>query len=59
MRKQFNIITNLASGAGLRREYETLRAILESAGHRVVGVDFQQDGQVPNADINLFLETLV
>lgn len=59
MKKHFNIITNLESGAGLRCEYEILRVILESAGHRVMGVDFRQAGQAPSADINLFLETVV
>ena len=58
MRKHFNIVTNLDSTVGLRRDWRILRSILESAGHRVVGID-QQVGQVSSADVNLFLETLV
>ena len=57
--KRFNIITNLANGVGLQREYEILRVVLVSAGHVVVGVDFQQTAGCPSADVNLFLETVV
>lgn len=56
--KRFNIITNLANGVGLQREYEILRDVLTSAGHTVVGVDFQQTVGCPSADVNLFLETV-
>ena len=57
--KRFNIITNLTNGVGLQREYEILRDVLASAGHAVVGVDFQQTADCPPADVNLFLETVV
>ena len=57
--KRFNIITNLTNGVGLQREYEILREILASAGHAVVGVDFQRTDGCPPADVNLFLETVV
>ena len=57
--KRFNIITNLTNGVGLQREYEILREVLASAGHAVVGVDFQRPAGCPPADVNLFLETVV
>jgi glycosyltransferase involved in cell wall biosynthesis len=56
---RFNIITNLANGVGLQREYEILRDILIPAGHAVTGVDFQNTSRCPPADVNLFLETVV
>lgn len=57
--RRFNIITNLTNGVGLQREYEILREILLSAGHAVVGVDFQRPDDCRSADVNLFLETVV
>ena len=56
--KRFNIITNLTNGVGLQREYEILSDVLASAGHVVVGVDYQR-AACPPADVNLFLETVV
>ena len=57
--RRFNIITNLTNGVGLQREYEILRDVLVSAGHTVTGVDFQKTARCPQADVNLFLETVV
>ena len=57
--KRFNIITNLTNGVGLQREYELLRDVLVSAGHAVAGVDFQKTDECPQAEVNLFLETVV
>ena len=57
--KRFNIITNLTNGVGLQREYEILRDVLASAGHAVTGVHFQHTVGCPQADVNLFLETVV
>lgn len=53
---QFNIISNLANGAGLERDYKLLRGLLEAAGHEVNGVQFNIPGLTPKADINIFLE---
>lgn len=59
---RFNIITNLANGIGLQRDYEILREELEALGHRVYGIQFNGKralAQMPKVHVNLFLEVVV
>jgi hypothetical protein len=59
MSKVFNISTNLTNGAGLQRDYELLRRMLESYGHHVNPLmfnDYQQT--VPPADVAICLEVI-
>lgn len=57
---RFNLISNLANGAGLQQDYELLRAELEQRGHTVQGVQFNAKPlRAQQADVNVFLETVV
>lgn len=59
MPKIFNISTNLSNGAGLQRDYELMRRMLESYGHTVNGLmfnDYQQP--IPPCDITICLEVI-
>lgn len=55
---RINIVTNLANGAGLQRDYELLRQLLTGRGHRVAGVQFNRPGAASAADVNIFLEVV-
>jgi hypothetical protein len=56
---RFNVISNLANGVGLQRDYELLRQQLESRGHTVHGVQFNAKPLlVPPADVNIFDEVV-
>ena len=52
---RWNIISSITNGAGLQQDYELLRHILESDGHRVQGVHWSA-ATAPPADRNLWLE---
>lgn len=55
----FTIITNLTNGAGLQKDYELLKGLLESYGHTVRGEMFNAaDPTFRQADVNLFLEVV-
>jgi len=55
-----NIITNLANGVGLQRDYELLKRMLEQRGHVATGVAFDNPrNPPPPADYNIFIEVLV
>jgi glycosyltransferase involved in cell wall biosynthesis len=57
--KTFNLITNLNNGAGLQRDAELLRGLLESHGHRVIGTMFNDPRPVfKQHDVNIFLEVV-
>lgn len=59
MSKVFNLSTNLTNGAGLQRDYELLRRMLESYGHKVNGLMFNDYQQaIPQADITICLEVI-
>lgn len=53
-----NLISNLTNGAGLQRDYELLRGMLEAEGHRVAGIMYNQPPPYPAADLNIWLEIL-
>ncbi|MDP9267269.1 MAG: hypothetical protein M3P27_02955 [Acidobacteriota bacterium] len=55
---RFNVITNLANGVGLERDYILLRGELERLGHQVAGVQFNGAEDASPADVNVFLETV-
>jgi glycosyl transferase family 1 len=55
---RFNICSNLENGAGLQRDYLILRALLESFGHQVRGIQFNHVEDRAPADVNIFLETI-
>ena len=55
----FNISTNLNNAAGLQRDYELLRRMLEAAGHTVHGIMFNDYTPiVPLADVTIFIELI-
>lgn len=56
---RINIITNLANGIGLQRDFEAVVPKLQAAGHDVAGVQFDRPGRPGLADVNLFLEVHV
>jgi|SRR5690348_2082880 len=59
--KRFNICSNIDNQVGLQKDYEMLKALLESWGHSVHGVHYAKRNQVeeaPGADANLFLEVV-
>ena len=57
--RAFNISTNLTNGAGLQRDYELMRRMLESYGHRVNGLMFNNyEIAPPICDISIFLEVI-
>jgi hypothetical protein len=55
---RFNLISNIANGVGLQRDYEMLRYELEQLGHKVHGVQFNRDQNAPLAEVNIFLEVV-
>jgi hypothetical protein len=56
---RFNIVSNLANGAGLQRNYELLKQALQARGHSVHGVQFNAKPLiVPPADVNIFDEVV-
>lgn len=57
--KTFNIVTALNNGAGLQKDFELLKKIIEDCGHRAVGVPFQSGYIGPSVNVNIFLEVLV
>lgn len=59
MPRSFNIITNLTNGAGLQRDYELLKRLLESYGHKVTGTMFNAVAPTfRRHDVNIFLEVV-
>lgn len=60
MPRTFNIITNIANGAGLQKDYELLRSMLESRGNTVHGLQFTDIHNIgPSyADVNIFIEVI-
>lgn len=56
---RFNLISNIDNGYGLQRDYEIVKSLLESHGHEVNGIQFQRPGNVTNADVNIYLETVI
>lgn len=54
---RFNVISNIANGVGLQRDYELLSQLLKDRGHEVAGVDFRAS-LAPRADVNIFLEVI-
>lgn len=52
------IVTNTTNGAGLQRDYELLRRLLEARGHEVEGIHFKQPIAF-DADLAIFLEVVV
>jgi hypothetical protein len=56
---RINVITNLNSAIGLKRDYDLLHGILSAAGHQVNPVQFNAPGDVPPVDLNIFIETVV
>jgi hypothetical protein len=56
---RFNIVSNLANGVGLQRNYELLKQALEARGHSVQGVQFNAHPLLaPSADVNIFDEVV-
>lgn len=59
MTKTFNLVSNLTNQAGLEQDYKLVRALLESAGHKVNGCQFNDyDSPNPPADITICLEVV-
>ena len=59
MAKSFNVITNITNGAGLQRDYELVRDLLERAGHKVTGTMFNSPNPTfRRHDVNIFLEVV-
>jgi glycosyltransferase involved in cell wall biosynthesis len=56
---RINIVSNVLNGVGLQRDFELLRDYLASAGHQVLGIQFNAPFQSCPADISIFLEVLV
>ena len=57
--KRFNLITNIFNQAGLQRDYELLRRLLEARGHACFGVMFDDQKSLPqHVDINVYLEVV-
>jgi glycosyltransferase involved in cell wall biosynthesis len=56
---RFTIITNITNGAGLQKDYELLKRMLESYGHEVRGEMFNEPTPTfRHADVNIFLEVV-
>ncbi len=58
MPKTFTLLTNLNNGAGLQRDSEILRALLESLGHVVYLHDYRDLTLPRYVDISIYLEVL-
>lgn len=56
---RINIVTNINSAIGLKRDYDLLYSILQNAGHQVNGIQFNAHSCVPHVDLNIFVETVV
>jgi len=55
----FAIVSNIGNGAGLQRDYELLRAMLESRGHRVHGEAHNANAPtLYSVDVVIFLEVI-
>jgi hypothetical protein len=54
--KTINLCSNLQNGAGLQRDTELLRRMLESYGHQVQTVMWNARHTLPDAHLNIFLE---
>lgn len=55
----FTIISNITNGAGLQKDYELLKRMLESYGHKVRGEMFNAgDPTFRRSDVNIFLEVV-
>lgn len=54
-----NVISNLANGAGLQRDAEIIRDLLEERGHEVRLVQFDNIGTIAEAQLTIMLEVLV
>ncbi len=54
------IVSNIANGKGLERDYRILRRLLEDWGHTVTGYQFDRDAPGPagSADLLVFLEVI-
>ncbi|MGH7745607.1 MAG: hypothetical protein ACREQ5_12575 [Candidatus Dormibacteria bacterium] len=58
---KFNICSNIDNQVGLQKDYEMLKALLESWGHEVRGVHYRKQNQIEEAsgvDANIFLEVV-
>lgn len=59
---RFAICSNLNNGVGLQKDYELLRGLLESWGHKVYPVHYKKQNQVEEVpqkiDANIFLEVV-
>ncbi len=53
---RWNIISNITNTVGLQRDYELLRDLLQSWGHEVNGIQFDNPVTSRPADRNLWLE---
>ena len=56
---KFNIISNIQNGYGLEDDYQIVRELLEAAGHSVMPVQYDRAIEMQQADVNIFLETLI
>ena len=55
----FTIVSNITNGAGLQRDYELLRRMLESKGHTVHGEMFNSNNPTfHRSDVVIFLEVV-
>ena len=55
---KYLIYSNLNNMVGLQRDYEIVRALLESAGHEVIGVHMFDHTNLTHADRLIFLEVM-
>ena len=55
---RWNIISNITNAVGLQRDYEFLRDLLQSWGHEVNGIQFDNPVTAGPADRNLWLEVV-
>jgi hypothetical protein len=56
---KFNVVTNIDNGYGLEDDYLVIKNLLQSYGHEVVPVHYNRPGDIKQADINIFLETII
>lgn len=57
----FNVITNLCNGYGLEDDFEIIKFLLQSYGHRVIPVQYDRPRMetIQPVDVNIFLETII
>ena len=55
---RWNIISNITNAVGLQQDYELLRDLLQSWGHEVNGIQFDNPVTARPADRNLWLEVV-